>query len=1124
MSCDSNCNPLVIGQAGPPGPQGLPGINGTIGADGVNAFTTVFEDFQQPTAGQSVTFTVADNRWIAIGQILYISQAGLYSVVSIGSSSTNTVTANLISTDGVNPGSPVAAGKKVTPSSTATFQGSVPSLTVLTGGTTSLDGPTVINDSGNDANFRVEGLSDEYLIFCKASSGGSGRVGISTNTPEALLHVDGTFQVGTVGSPASSLFTGSATINQNLTVTGTAQIESSITTGSSLTVAGDVAVDNYTFVVNSLQNFVGINKTTPTVALDVIGATAISGTLGLEGNLRVGAGASNVLKVLAASSFVGINKTTPTVALDVIGATAISDDLKVGSTGTLTVLPASGFVGIAKTNPTVALDVAGAVSVTGNVLAGVTTGAPALTVNSANKFVGIAKTTPAVPLDVVGAAAISGNLSVGGTNTLTVNTTSNFVGINKTNPILALDVIGDFSTGVGANFPLVTTAATNTVALGNANVSGNATVSGNLNVGAGSVLSVATSIAKVGINKTVPTVALDVVGDMTVTGTSTFNSLSIPGNFSVGAAANIFTVTASSGFVGIRKTTPTVALDVIGAAAISSTMGIEGNLRVGASGASVLQVLAATNFVGINKTTPTVALDVIGVAAISGNFTVGTNTLSVLPASGFVGIAKTTPTVPLDVIGAAAISGDLKVGTSILSVLSSSGFVGINKATPTVALDVIGAAAVSGATTISGNFTVGSTSTLSVLPASGFVGIAKTTPTVPLDVIGAAAISGNFTVGTGAANFSILSSSGYVGIKKTTPSVPLDVIGDAAISGNFTVGTNILSVLSSSGYVGIAKATPTVPLDVTGAAAISGNFTVGSTSTLSVLPASGFVGIAKATPAVPLDVNGAAAISGNLSVGTSANIFSILSASGNVGIKKTAPTVPLDVIGDTVISSGNLTVNGQSSGIVLYADKTSNAVGINTSSVGSTHKLVVNGSVSATDLTVSGTFDSGTFLVNAGTTGGGAASQQIFAVRGAGTAVTYPISVKGTITPLFNGVGIFNSDPAVALDINGDVRITGGFLRRTVTPISATTYSLATADNYIIFSSATTVTFTLPLASASLSGRELTIKSTASVVNSASANVIPLAGGSATSSILSGAGKWCTLVCDGASWFIMTAN
>lgn len=74
-------------------------------------------------------------------------------------------------------------------------------------GNISLDGPTVVNDSGADSDFRVEGDTDTNLIFSDASTD---RVGIGTNTPGSKLDVKGALRLsgsasGYVGlAPASA--------------------------------------------------------------------------------------------------------------------------------------------------------------------------------------------------------------------------------------------------------------------------------------------------------------------------------------------------------------------------------------------------------------------------------------------------------------------------------------------------------------------------------------------------------------------------------------------------------------------------------------------------------------------------------------------------------------------------------------------------------------------------------------------------------------------------------------------------------------------------------------------------------------------------------------------------------
>ena len=73
----------------------------------------------------------------------------------------------------------------------------------------------VVNDGGNNCDFRVEGLNDNSLIF---SDGGTDRVGIGTSAPTAKLDVTGTVNVSgvTTFNNADVVFQGNAPA-QNMT-------------------------------------------------------------------------------------------------------------------------------------------------------------------------------------------------------------------------------------------------------------------------------------------------------------------------------------------------------------------------------------------------------------------------------------------------------------------------------------------------------------------------------------------------------------------------------------------------------------------------------------------------------------------------------------------------------------------------------------------------------------------------------------------------------------------------------------------------------------------------------------------------------------------------------------------
>jgi hypothetical protein len=493
MSCD--CNTLVIGEAGVQGPQGLAGSNGTNGTNGVNAFTTVAANFTQPAVNASITFSVVENRWIAVGQTIYISNAGFYTVTVVGSSPFTSVTATLVKAAGVNPAGSVVAGLKVSPSAGATYSDPLSSLTV--NGSSILDGATVVNESGAAVDFRVESDTETHLLYTKGSTN---RIGVKTSSPAADLDISGTFKVAglsefRVGATVNSSqvdsdfvvmtdnFTntifvdasadrvgiGISTPQKLLDVNGAGQAVSFVVNPGGVSGAGVFQVNGITSTVllnvNSNTNRVGIKTTTPAVELDVVGATNISGDLSVD---------TNVLKVDTLNDFVGINK-TPAVALDVSGATDLNSTLYVvGATTLSSTLGVAGATTLSSTLDVVgvvvmssSLTVSNNLNIDSGVLfvdtssnkVGVNTTSPAssLTVSGSanitndldargifyvkNTGVGINNSSPAFDLDVIGDVAISGILTVD-TSTLVVDSDTNKVGIRTVTPAVELDVTG----------------------------------------------------------------------------------------------------------------------------------------------------------------------------------------------------------------------------------------------------------------------------------------------------------------------------------------------------------------------------------------------------------------------------------------------------------------------------------------------------------------------------------------------------------------------------------------------------------------------------------------------------------------------------------------------------------
>ncbi len=116
-------------------------------------------------------------------------------------------------------------------------------------------------------------------------------------------------------------------------------------------------------------------------------------------------------------------------------------------------------------------------------------------------------------------------------------------------------------------------------------------------------------------------------------------------------------------------------------------------------------------------------------------------------------------------------------------------------------------------------------------------------------------------------------------------------------------------------------------------------------------------------------------------------------------------------------------------------------------------------------------------------------------------------------------IGIGTDTPTSKLQVNGSFAGPA--------PVTVTTdYTVGGGDLHVISNRGASNTLTLP-AAASNSGRHLWIRNIggAFTVVSASSNVVPSAGGAASTAILPATdGAWALLVCDGSNWQIMASS
>jgi hypothetical protein len=94
----------------------------------LNSFTTLADSFVQPSVGADITIATTNlgqlnNKWVGVGQILFIVGGGYYQVVSVPSLTTIEVQ-NLGYTGNAAPGATIASGGNVSPGGLAGVTGS----------------------------------------------------------------------------------------------------------------------------------------------------------------------------------------------------------------------------------------------------------------------------------------------------------------------------------------------------------------------------------------------------------------------------------------------------------------------------------------------------------------------------------------------------------------------------------------------------------------------------------------------------------------------------------------------------------------------------------------------------------------------------------------------------------------------------------------------------------------------------------------------------------------------------------------------------------------------------------------------------------------------------------------
>ena len=195
-----------------------------------------------------------------------------------------------------------------TPTTGVIQNGAGSTITALTMTNTTLEGGLVVNESGADVDFRVEGDTDQNLLFVDASAD---RVGIGTSSPDTLLNLsssatDGSVirlentdvsiiqdqALGSIEFYSNDVSTGGTGVKGELKVLAdTAFGQNYAMTFSTGTTTGGVSVLNEGMRIDS-EGRVGIGTNAPGSLLDVqsssaVGAISITATTGTNGSAIV---------------------------------------------------------------------------------------------------------------------------------------------------------------------------------------------------------------------------------------------------------------------------------------------------------------------------------------------------------------------------------------------------------------------------------------------------------------------------------------------------------------------------------------------------------------------------------------------------------------------------------------------------------------------------------------------------------------------------------------------------------------------------------------------------------------------------------------------------------------------
>lgn len=204
---------------------GSPGENGTNGTNGTNAFTTTTANFIVPSLNSSVGITVANSAWMTVGQIVFIQNAGFFSVNSVSSSTAATVTYLNYQGFAGNAGNTINSGAQISPAGTQpSFTSPLPIANGGTDATTVSAAQSNLGLGQNGTEAHVSGLSQSLTTSATLIAGATVTVpatGLYMIMAQATVELRGvTFSPSETITVTAVDTTSSTTLSTALATTG----------------------------------------------------------------------------------------------------------------------------------------------------------------------------------------------------------------------------------------------------------------------------------------------------------------------------------------------------------------------------------------------------------------------------------------------------------------------------------------------------------------------------------------------------------------------------------------------------------------------------------------------------------------------------------------------------------------------------------------------------------------------------------------------------------------------------------------------------------------------------------------------------------------------------------------